>query len=123
MKKSHGSPYRGRAVEFRETRFSLDASRRTFARTRVFVVTSTSLSSADSSNIPGRTCFVIRLYREICRKMISLVKIILSIDTRVTRIRGFLFLQISEDLIQNNRHHSYNLKYISIFNFYSNSFK
>lgn len=120
MKKSHGSPYRGRAVEFRETRFSLDASRRTFARTRVFVVTSTSLSSADSSNIPGRTCFVICLYREICRKMISLVKIILSIDTRVTRIRGFLFLQIfAEDLIQNNRHYSYNLKYISIFNFYS----
>lgn len=111
-------------MEFRETRFSLDASRRTFARTRVFVVTSTSLSSADSSNIPGRTCFVIRLYREICRKMISLVKIILSIDTRVTRIRGFLFLQIfAEDLIQNNRHYSYNLKYISIFNFYFNSFK
>lgn len=77
--------------EFRETRFSLDASRRTFARTHVFVVTSTFLSSADSSNIPGRTCFVIRFYREICRKMISIVKIILSIDIRVIRIKSFLF--------------------------------
>lgn len=63
------------------------------------------LSSADSSNIPGRTCFVIRLYREIYRKMI--VKIILSNDTRVKRIRAF-FLQIPEDLIQNNPHHVLN---------------
>lgn len=82
------------------------------------------LSSADSSNIPGRTCFVIRLYREIYRKMISLVKIILSNDTRELE---FFFLQIPEDLIQNNPHHSC-VKYISIFNSSSknnssNSFK
>lgn len=59
--------------------------------------------------------------------MISLVKIILSNDTRVKRIRAFFFLQIPEDLIQNNPHHSC-VKYISIFNSSSknnssNSFK
>lgn len=70
MGKSRGSPYRGRAAEFRETHFSVDASR-IDCRTRlcVFVATPTSL-------FRWLVCRIFLTEREIYRKMISLVKII-----------------------------------------------
>lgn len=53
MGKSRGSPYRGRAAEFRETHFSVDASR-IDCRTRLCVFVATPTSLFRLSNISDR---------------------------------------------------------------------
>lgn len=105
MGKSRGSPYRGRAAEFRETHFSVDASR-IDCRTRLCVFVATPTSLFRLSNISDRA-------RDLheddfpCKNNIPFSKRY----GRVTRIGEFLrfFKRITgffpfKDLTENYRH-------------------